>query len=346
MTVRRQGAHSYDERLTGETERIQVGSRVPLKKSKIVTDLGSDGTQRTNETQAMANRPKVLVMYLPSGDPAGIRETHITDALVRVIEVPNTVEHLKEFYAMPESKEPCVYFLLQEEVGKAKRELYIGQTSQVDSRFVKHHADKQFWQKALVASSRTEALSPAHLFQVEQLCISRARAAGRFSIHNGNRGQKYSLTKHMLVQCEDLFDDINLLLTTLGVDLFSAHTSSTAPLYQCTQVGVNARAQYSAEGMTVLKGSTARKNVAPNFKEKSFFGTRQKLIESGILKDAGEHLVYTEDYTFGSPSAAAAITIGNNVNGWDAWRQEDGKTLDEVIRKAVEPAGTTNGAKE
>lgn len=293
-----------------------------------------------------AKRPIVLEMYLPSGDPGGIRETHITNATVRVIEVPNTEEHLKEFYAMPESKAPCVYFLLQEEVGGAKRELYIGQTSKVGSRFTKHHTDKQFWQRALVASSRVESLSPAHLFQVEKMCISRARATGRYAIHNGNKGQSYELTKHMLAQCEDIFDDLNLLLTTLGLDLFSSHTSSSAPVYFCKQVGVDARAQYTSDGMTVLKGSTARKTVAPNFQTKSFFQTRQKLIDAGILKLKDEHLVYTEDYTFGSPSAAAAITIGNNVNGWDAWRREDGKTLDEVIRKAIEPDGKVSGAKK
>lgn len=284
----------------------------------------------------MTNRALNLHIFLPSGDPSGIREAHITKSLVRVIEVPNTSEHLKEFFAMAESDEPCVYFLLQEEVGEAKRKLYIGQTSKVKSRFATHHSEKLFWQKALVVSSRAESLSPAHLFQLEQLCIQRARAAGRFHIQNSNNGQKYVLTKHLQADCEDLFDMSNLLLTTLGLDLFTTHTSDSAAVYRCTQVGVNARAQYSPEGMTILKGSTARKTVTPSFEAKSFYQTRLKLLDSGILKTEGEHLVYTEDFTFGSPSAAAAITIGNNVNGWEAWRTEDGKTLDEVIRKAVD----------
>ena len=76
--------------------------------------------------------------------------------------------------------------------------------------------------------------------------------------------------------------------------------------------------------------------MTQSFQGKSFFQTRAKLINDGILKEEGGFLVFTENYTFGSPSSASSIIVGNNTNGWTAWKTEDGKTLDEVIRKALD----------
>ena len=111
-------------------------------------------------------------------------------------------------------------------------------------RFTRHLSEKSFWQKALVAQSRAESLSPAHVIHLERLCIQRAKEAGRFTIQNSHDGQKPALTKHLLAECEDLFDTSRLLLATLGLDLFSPSSSDTEPVYRCAQAGADARAQY------------------------------------------------------------------------------------------------------
>ena len=49
-------------------------------------------------------RAKTIQIFLPSGDPLGIREAQITTDLMRVTEVPRTAEHLAEFFVMPESQ--------------------------------------------------------------------------------------------------------------------------------------------------------------------------------------------------------------------------------------------------
>ena len=280
-------------------------------------------------------RAKTIQIFLPSGDPLGIREAQITTDLMRVMEIPRTAEHLSEYYDMPESQGSAVYFLVESESEEAKRRVYIGQTTDVKKRFGKHLGEKSFWHKALVAQSRAESLSSAHIIYLERMCIERAKAAGRFAVHNGNDGQKALPTKQLRAECEDLFETIQLLLATLGHDLFSPKVSPTEPIYRCTMAGTDALAQYSTEGMTVLKGSKARLQVTPSFEGKSFFQTRAKLIQNGILTEQDGHLVFTEDYTFGSPSSAASITVGNNANGWTVWKTDDGKTLDEVIRKAL-----------
>ncbi len=43
-------------------------------------------------------------------------------------------------------------------------------------------------------------------------------------------------------------------------------------------------------------------------------------------------MTFTSDYIFNSPSAAAGVVLGRNANGWIEWKNEDGKTLDELKR--------------
>jgi len=55
-------------------------------------------------------RPKTVQIYLPGGDPRGIRVAEITTRIAQVLEVPRSL--LPEFLAMPESDQVAVYFLV------------------------------------------------------------------------------------------------------------------------------------------------------------------------------------------------------------------------------------------
>ena len=57
---------------------------------------------------------------------------------------------------------------------------------------------------------------------------------------------------------------------------------------------------------------------------------RTKLIEDGTLVKDGEHLTFTRDAEFTSPSAAATVVHGGSANGLLAWKTRDGKTLKEL----------------
>jgi hypothetical protein len=48
---------------------------------------------------------------------------------------------------------------------------------------------------------------------------------------------------------------------------------------------------------------------------------------------SGEVYVFTEDYLFTSPSAAASQVMARNANGWIEWKDSAGKTLDELYRQ-------------
>ncbi len=282
----------------------------------------------------MQARAKTLQIFLPSGDPQGIRQAEITTRIVRLIEVPRAL--LKEFLAMPESAGGAVYFLFGDGEESAKPQVYIGQTTDLKKRLVKHQKEKDFWQRAVVMLSRAESLTTTHSLYLERLCIQRAREADRYVVENDTNGNKLNTTRPMEAECEELFETGETLMSTLGFPLFEkpAKPIAGADLYFCTASGSDARGQYTSEGMAVLKGSKARGQVTDSFKDKGFHSLRKQLEAAGVLKPMGDQLVFTQDYVFKSPSAAAAIVVGNNMNGWLSWKDKDGKTLDTVVRQS------------
>ena len=93
-------------------------------------------------------RPQTIQIYLPAGDPRGMRVAEITTRIVRVIEVPRS--QLGEFIKMPEAQQVAVYFLLGELSEAGLPRVYIGQSGSIGARLVQHNQGKDFWNRALV----------------------------------------------------------------------------------------------------------------------------------------------------------------------------------------------------
>lgn len=51
------------------------------------------------------------------------------------------------------------------------------------------------------------------------------------------------------------------------------------------------------------------------------------------LVDRNGSLTFNQDYTFTSPSLAAAIVKGQDCNGWHEWKNKEGNDLDSIYRK-------------
>ena len=52
--------------------------------------------------------------------------------------------------------------------------------------------------------------------------------------------------------------------------------------------------------------------------------------KNGVLAMEGDHLVFTQDYVFGSPSTAAAVCMARNANGRVEWKDAQGRSLREM----------------
>ena len=286
----------------------------------------------------MKPAPKTIQIFLPGGDPLGIRTAEITTRIVQLIEVPRSL--LQEFLKTPESNQVAVYFLFSQAGEGVESRVYIGQTGDPRTRLSSHNQKKDFWERALVLISRTNSLTQTHALFLEWYCLQEARKAGRYADENGNSGSKPHTPAPLEADCLEIFETGRTLLTTLGYPVFDAvgtpgEGADDEDMFFLTVGGIEGRGLYTSEGFVVLKGSRGNRANASNFSESSQ-RFRQRLLDGGIMRADGDAVVFEKDHLFGSPSMAAMALLGRSSNGWKEWRSKSGATLHDLKRAGAE----------
>ncbi|MDP9902140.1 GIY-YIG nuclease family protein [Variovorax ginsengisoli] len=300
----------------------------------------------------MTTRPRTIQIFLPTGDPRGIQVAALTTSIVQVIEIPRPL--LPDFMLMPESRQLGVYYLIGDDEAKDQFAVYVGQTMTLGKRLSEHDLDpkREFWNRALVAISLTHSLTQTHAMYLEWRSIQQANAAQRYTVENGTVGTRPHTPAWLEADCQEIFDTIRTLVSTLGQQVFEplavrpapsplpgdAPTSQvqldSAQLFRCAGAqGGDATGQYTEEGMVVLKGSRARGEAVASMIPMSAGKHRQRLIDAGDLTPDDGSFVFSRDVLFRSPSGAADVVLGRSSNGWIEWRNAEGKTLDELKRQ-------------
>lgn len=285
-------------------------------------------------------RPRTIQIYLPKGDPRGLRIAELTTSITRVIEVPRAL--LNEFQGMPEANQVGVYLLVSDDDDQDYPSVYVGQTGSVGKRLTEHHKSKDFWSRALVAVSMTNNLTQTHALYLEWMGIKLANEAGRYKVENGTVGTKPHTPAPLEADCLEIFDTLRTLVATLGQPVFEAFTKSQAAGHNPAETDTfylhsakyDAIGEYTAEGMVVLKGSKARKDIVASMAQTRLVPKRQGLIDEGVLKLDGNFYVFQRDFLFKSPSGAAAMVRGASSGGWVEWVNKSGETLDKIKRQS------------
>ena len=290
----------------------------------------------------MMQRPQTIQIYLPAGDPRGIRVAEITTRIVRVVEVPRS--QLANFLQMPEAQQVGVYFLMGELSEAGLPRAYIGQSGSVGNRLVQHNQGKDFWNRALVIISLTNSMTQTHAQFLEWLAIAEATKAARYTLENGNTGSQPYTPAPLQADCHEIHETAATLLATLGQPIFEPligvlaqvnGKNETPELFYCKGPEANAVGEYTSEGFVVHKGATARLEVVPSLKDSSQERFREQLVTEGVLTLSGGCFVFTRDHLFSSPSMAAIAVLGRSANGWTEWKNKQGNTLDGVKRKPM-----------
>lgn len=284
---------------------------------------------------------KTIQIYVPSGDPKQMRIAEITTRIVRAFEIPRP--QIADFAQRVESNQVGVYLLFGESPAGSPL-VYIGQSGTIGVRIGQHNAQKEFWNRAIAFVSLTNNWTQTHVTYLEWVCLQEASRTDRYQLENSNAGARPFTPEWLEADCQEVFDTMRILLTTLGYPIFeklAVHENERTPsqetlvTYECAgKGGAVAKGQYTVEGFVVFKGSRARKEIVESLQAYSpFVSRRATLLEAGKLADAGDVYEFCEDVLFGSPSSASDMVLGRSTNGWIEWKTSDGRTLDAIERR-------------
>jgi len=287
---------------------------------------------------------KTIQIYCPAGDPRGVRIAEITTSIPQAVVVPRV--NLESALEREELSQVGLYLLFGPTENTDEEQVYIGEADDCCERLRFHGADeaKRFWQTAVAIVSSKGSLTKAHGRLLEHWAIQKARAAERYEVVNGTSPKKPPTPEAMEAECQDIFEVAQVLLNTLGFPVFeplvplvsqtTAASDASNESYHLSGAGYSAKMVRTADGYVVLKGGVGRTEFAKSVVE-LYTPRREELVAQGVLRRTEAGFEFMKDHAFKSPSAAAGIVSGSSANGWDAWVDSGGRTLDEVVRKAT-----------
>jgi hypothetical protein len=288
-------------------------------------------------------------LYLVDGSMTGLVTAEIMNWTGHILVAPRG--SMGEALRRPETNRTGVYFLVGEDPDQpTKKKLYVGEGDDISVRIKAHDKGeaKDYWTTACFVTSKDSNLTKAHVRYLEGRLIEIAKRAGRANLANGTEPDLKALPEGDLADMEYFLEQLELLLPAVGLDFLRAQP--TAPRASVMGSGISLpvphdtleleiespkhslRATAIAVGteVTVLANSQAVKR--DDYAANSYAGLRQQLTRDGVLIDSVDPslLEFAADFTFASPSAAAAVILNHNSNGRTAWKL---KGTDQTLKE-------------
>lgn len=217
--------------------------------------------------------------------------------------------------------------------------VYIGEADELRIRINQHYSGpgaKEFWTRAVAFASKDENLNKAHVRFLEARLVALAHDAKRAKVENGNAPATPGLSEYDRAEAETFLEEMLVIYPLLGIAAFAPAPAKTAigTVLFLKGRGIAAQGRDTAEGFVVHQGSQAASTETESLHE-YVRAQRQTLRSNGVLVDGGPTLVITQDYTFNSPSTAAAVLLGRASNGRTEWKDATGKTLKAIQEQAA-----------
>lgn len=273
-----------------------------------------------------------IKIFLVHGDPKRLRTAELSNWTGKAVAGPRS--EFDSVLAREESHKSGVYFLTGIDPESGTNAVYVGEAESIRDR-VKAHLDKDFWNQIIFFTSKDENLTKAHIRYLEGRLIEQAKQAARAQVKNG-QSSGARLPESDKEDMEIFLGKIHQLLPVLGVEVFvpkmgRKETAAERELLYCEIKGLKATGYITPNGMVVLAGAQAVLNErASSQKYPWALNMRLKLKEEGVLSIKSDHLLFTQDAEFSSPSAAAAVIHGGQANGLTSWKSKNGKTLKDL----------------
>lgn len=281
---------------------------------------------------------KTIRMYLAEGSPSGVLIAEVGNWTGKVTVCPRT--DLAKLNLRPDTKRTGLYFLAGPDPEKfTKDRVYVGESDNVFKRLIQHDKDenKDFWNRAVIITSKDENLTKAHGRYLESRFIELTTQAGRAILANGTAPDRPALPEPDRADMEYFLGQVRLVLPVLGFTFTEPVASrdrttgqiegkETSPVFYMNPSGAMATAQEIDGRFIVFAGSTARKKGPASWNVyRTYRGLRDQLIQDGKLIDSevSDFYRFNEDVEFASPSAAATVVNAGNQNGRLVWKIKD-----------------------
>lgn len=283
---------------------------------------------------------KTVRIYLADKSPTGIRHAELVNWTGQAMVCPRSrIGELKEW---EEAQRPGVYFLIGENPNDSRPMAYIGEAENVFDRLRHHVSTKDFWEKVIFFTSKDQNLTKSHVKYLESRLVKLAQEANRMNLGNQTQPKCPALPRPDKAAMEEFLGPMRILLGALGFTLLEPlKTQSNAaeepgnplaniPLFfNMVKRGVKSEGRSTDEGFVVLKGSVGTAEMRPSMEGN--VGLKKMLLTDGILQKQNDTIVFTEDYLFRSPSAAASVLCGTSKNGRNqAWEDSQGRSLGQL----------------
>jgi hypothetical protein len=295
------------------------------------------------------NYGKTIKIFLPSGKTDEVKIASIANSTVQATLVPRNI--LNEIEKYEEITSTGIYFLLNNDDN-----VYVGESENVKDRIKQHNKDenKDWWNILITinVSSLNSPLTKAHVKYLEGLSYKQIKEAGRFILEQ-TVPASVKLSRDDIAYMMHIFEDIKILVSTLGFLLFEPHRKIQTDIYEEEKDpkekeifymnihNSDASGEYTSEGFLVYKGSRFN-NTHPNLNKVKdsrsikYYESIEKIIKSDKFEIFEGYSVLKEDMLFNSPSGAACAVAFRMYDGWHSWKTKEGKTLDEVYRSKEE----------
>jgi hypothetical protein len=295
-----------------------------------------------------------LELFYVDGRPDGIVTAEMFNWTGSVLTAPRT--ELGRMMQHPQARHSGVYLLIGEDQAGTPR-AYIGEGEDIAARIRNHDVNKDWWTQVAIVTAAENRLNKAHIRYLESHLIGRARAVGRMPLDNGNQPALPSLSPSDISKMEAFLSNLLVVLPALRIDMFverkrviQAPATSDQPIpakitedkwprfkLNNTRQGLTAEAMLVEGEFIVLQGSQSRFEWSDGSASHTYAQMHAELCRAGVLEADGDHRIFTENYVFQSPSAAAAAVNGRPSNGTIEWREADtGQTYKEWERARID----------
>lgn len=233
-----------------------------------------------------------------------------------------------------EFRKTGVYLIYGLDINNNQPVIYIGEGDPVLQRIEAHDRNKDFWDHLILFTSKDENLNKAHIQYLEARLVGMAQTAKRCKLENGNFPTHPALSESDVADMENFLENMVLIYGVLGLPVFETPKLENKAKENNEQLylkGPQAEATGfdSVEGFIVLKGSKAKVSEVESLSE-AIKIARSQLVSDGLFLQKDNSYELTQDYTFTSPSKAAAIFLARPANGRIEWKNKSGKTLKDI----------------